>query len=145
MSALDKSIGFLLARTARSMKRALEAKLVHSDVTSTQYIVLQCLWDEDGLPLSELGHRLYFDNPTITGIVDRMEKLSLVARSRDTADRRVVRVYLAAEGRRLKASLPNTADEINRTAVAGLSKSEIEQFITSLDSIWERMNSSISG
>ncbi|MFQ5869331.1 MAG: MarR family winged helix-turn-helix transcriptional regulator [Candidatus Zixiibacteriota bacterium] len=145
MSTLDKSIGFLVARTARSMKRALDAKLVDSNITSTQYIVLQCLWDEDGLPLSELGHRLYFDNPTITGIVDRMEKVSLVARSRDTSDRRVVRIYLAKEGKRLKASLPKIAEEINDTAVAGWSKSEIEQFIASLDSIWERMNSSING
>jgi len=145
MSTLDKSIGFLLARTARSMKRALEAKLVDSNITSTQYIVLQCLWDEDGLPLSELGHRLYFDNPTITGIVDRMEKVSLVARSRDAEDRRVVRVYLAKEGKRLKASLPKIAEEINNTAIAAWSRTEKERFIASLNSIWERMNSSING
>lgn len=145
MSTLDKSIGFLMARTARSMKRALDAKLVDSNITSTQYIVLQCLWDEDGLPLSELGHRLYFDNPTITGIVDRMEKLSLVARSRDTADRRVVRVYLAKEGKRLKALLPRIAAGINNDAIAAWSKSRKERFITSLNSIWERMNSAING
>lgn len=145
MSTLDESIGFLVARTARSMKRALDAKLVDSDLTSTQYIVLQCLWDEDGLPLSELGHRLYFDNPTITGVVDRMEKVSLVARSRDTEDRRVVRVYLAREGKRLKASLTKTAEEINNTAIAAWSRTEKERFIASLNSIWERMNSSING
>jgi len=145
MSTLDKSIGFLVARTARSMKRALDAKLVDSDLTSTQYIVLQCLWDEDGLPLSELGHRLYFDNPTITGVVDRMEKVSLVARSRDTEDRRVVRVYLAREGKRLKASLTKTAEEINNAAIAAWSRTEKERFIASLNSIWERMNSSING
>ena len=145
MSTLDKSIGFLVARTARSMKRALDAKLVDSNITSTQYIVLQCLWDEDGLPLSELGHRLYFDNPTITGVVDRMEKVSLVARSRDTEDRRVVRVYLAREGKRLKASLTKTAEEINNTAIAAWSRTEKERFIASLNSIWERMNSSING
>lgn len=145
MSALDNSIGFLVARTARSMKRVLDAKLVDSNITSTQYIVLQCLWDEDGLPLSELGHRLYFDNPTITGIVDRMEKVSLVARSRDTADRRVVRVYLGKEGKKLKALLPRIAAGINNDAIAAWSKSRKERFITSLNSIWERMNSSING
>lgn len=145
MSTLDKSIGFLVARTARSMKRVLDAKLVDSKITSTQYIVLQCLWDEDGLPLSELGHRLYFDNPTITGVVDRMEKLDLVARNRDTADRRVVRVYLGKEGKKLKAFLPKIAEGINNSATAGWSESKKERLITSLNAIWERMNSTING
>lgn len=145
MSTLDKSIGFLVARTARSMKRVLDAKLVDSKITSTQYIVLQCLWDEDGLPLSELGHRLYFDNPTITGVVDRMEKLDLVARNRDTADRRVVRVYLAKEGKKLKAFLPKIAEGINSSATAGWSESKKERLTTSLNVIWERMNSTING
>jgi len=127
------------------MKRVLDAKLVDSKITSTQYIVLQCLWDEDGLPLSELGHRLYFDNPTITGVVDRMEKLDLVARNRDTADRRVVRVYLGKEGKKLKAFLPKIAEAINNSATAGWSESKKERLTTSLNAIWERMNSTING
>lgn len=145
MSSLDKSIGFLMARTARSMKRAMDARLVEMNITSTQYIILQCLWDEDGLPLSELGHRLYFDNPTITGIVDRMEKVGLVTRNRDTTDRRVVRVYLGKEGKKLKSSLPKIAEEINAAATAGWSKPRKDRFITTLNAIWERMNSSING
>ena len=145
MSALDKSIGFLLARTARSMKRALDGKLADLHLTSTQYVILQCLWEEDGLPLSELGHRLYFDNPTITGIVDRMEKLGLVVRSRDTADRRVVRVYLAKEGKKLKTLSPQIAEGVNEVATAGWSKSKTERFIGNLNTIWERMNSTTNG
>ena len=63
------------------------------------------LWNEDGIVLSELGRRLSRDGPTITGIIDRMEKKKLVTRKRSMRDRRVIQVYLTPYAWEIKENL----------------------------------------
>ena len=143
MKAVDGSIGFLLARTARSMKRALDTRLTQHNLTATQYIVLSVLCGEDGISLSQLGQRLYFDNPTITGIVDRMERDGLVERRRIADDRRVINVFLTQKGRGLIREHDDLAEEIDAQAMNGLSLKEREAFLKVVNKIWKTMNEKI--
>jgi len=113
-----------MAVAARSMKRALEVKLSEHGVTSSQYVVLEILWHHNGLSLTDLGKILYFDNPTITGIINRMSRAKLVRRRRDRHDRRVIKVFLEQKGRELYSSLPLLASEVNMHAVEGFSRDE---------------------
>lgn len=140
MNVLNGSVGFLLARTARSMKRVLESRLSEYNITASQYIVLAQLNDEDGISLSQLGERLYFDNPTITGVVDRMERDGLVVRRRVADDRRVINVFLTQKGKKLLVAIEDVADEINERAMVELTKADSEKFLRILDSIWKKMN-----
>lgn len=60
--------------------------------------------DADGpLPMRGLAEALDVSQASATGIVDRMEQRGLVARDRDTEDRRIVRVALTDQGRELIA------------------------------------------
>jgi len=52
MASIDQSTGFLLVRTARSVKKALDARLAEYGVTSSQHTVLSALAADDGLSLS---------------------------------------------------------------------------------------------
>jgi len=140
MNALPRSVGFLLARTARSMKRALEARLSEHNITATQYIVLEILRERDGVSLSLLGRKLYFDNPTITGIVDRLERDGLVERRRVADDRRVINVFLTAKGKELAHKTSDIAEAINCEAMDKFSPKQEVELVTMLDTIWQRMN-----
>jgi len=140
MNVLEGSLGFRLARTARSMKRALESRLSEYNITASQYIVLAQLNDEDGISLSQLGERLDFDNPTITGVVDRMERDGLVERRRVADDRRVINVFLTQKGKKLLTAIEDVADEINEKAIDKLPKADSEKLVKILDSIWNKMN-----
>jgi len=143
MSGLNNSLGFLTNRTARAMKRALDSRLLEHNLTATQYIALAKLWEEDGISLSELGERLYFDNPTLTGVVDRMDKVGLLQRQRDEDDRRVVRVYLTPKGTNLQQEIGDLADGIDAKAWEGFTEAEKKKLLTQLDLIWKRMNGRI--
>lgn len=131
-SSLQESIGWLLNNAARLSSRRLSMKLAEYNVTPPQLGVLVALWEQDGLSLSELAKRSFFDGPTMTGIVDRLEKNNLVERRRESADRRVISVYLTEAGRRLQSVLPPLAEEANREAVAGLSEDEVNRLIEML-------------
>ena len=58
-----------------------------------------------GLLMGELSRRLMVSNGNITGLIDRMEIEGLVRRSRETHDRRAVRVSITAQGRRAFAAM----------------------------------------
>jgi DNA-binding MarR family transcriptional regulator len=141
MSPLLDGLGFMMLRVARSMKRALEIKLSDYGLTSSQFAVLAGLWDSDGISLTELGRRLNFDNPTITGIVDRMEREEFLKRIRDDEDRRVIKVFLTRKGTRLKNVLPALAEEVNSFAVNDLSVKDRERLNDFLNSILSQFES----
>jgi len=140
MWTLDESLGFTVNRTARAVRRGLDGSLVKHGLTASQYIVLERLWQEDGTSLTELGESLYFDNPTLTGIIDRMERGGFLQRQRDGDDRRVVRVFLTPVGRNLHETLGGKAEETDREAVSGLTEDEQRMLINTLNRIWKRMN-----
>lgn len=140
MWKLDNSLGFLLTRTARALKRALDSKLVEHNLTATQYIVLARLWEEDGVSLTELGERLYFDNPTLTGVVDRMERDGLLERRRDRDDRRVVRVFLTERGKNLQQTIGRLAEETDGEAWNDSTASQQKEFLEHLQRIWKKID-----
>src|SRR6185436_6595391 len=76
--------------------------------------VLAAAPDGAGLSQRELSDELVVDRSNVTGLVDRMEKAGWVRRADDEADRRIYRVRLTAEGRRLWAK----ADPLYVAAVA---------------------------
>jgi DNA-binding MarR family transcriptional regulator len=131
-SSLNESVGWLLNNAARLTARRLSGKLAGYNVTPPQWGVLVALWEQDGLSLSELAKRSFFDGPTMTGIVDRLEKATLVERRRDSTDRRVISVYLTEEGRRLQAQLPVLSEEANAEALSGLSDADVERLVQTL-------------
>jgi DNA-binding MarR family transcriptional regulator len=125
---LDDSLGFLVNVVGRLMKRSLFLKLSESGVTPTQWTVLMCLWKDDGLSFTELGKKLSFDHPTITGVVDRMEREKLVKRRRDHIDRRVVKVFLTPKGKNLEPAIADAGKRVDVETVADLTPKEVGQF-----------------
>ena len=140
MWTLDKSLGFTVSRTARSIKRALDAKLAEYNLTASQYVVMSRLFEEEGIKHNELGVRLNMDNPTITGIVDRMERDGLLQRRRDKSDRRVVRLYLTDVGKELIQEIEHFARETDEEAWSGISATQRKETLKNLDIIWKNLN-----
>ena len=77
------------------------------------HAVLEVLWERDGQSAAKIGGRLVLDSATITGVLDRIEKLGLIARGADTGDRRVNRITLTLAGHARQASLQPVMDAIN--------------------------------
>lgn len=67
----------------------------------------------DGIPMSELAHKLGLDASTLTRNIEKLEKLSLVQRERDSYDKRTVRVICTAEGLAVTEKIENELNEQN--------------------------------
>lgn len=99
---LEKQLCFPLYAAARQVTGLYTPYLKELGLTYTQYIVFLVLWEHDGIPVGELGRRLYLDNGTLTPLLKKLEAAGFLTRSRDTADERVVTVSLTEKGRALK-------------------------------------------
>ena len=102
MLKLDNQLCFPLYAASRQVVSLYTPYLKELGLTYTQYIVFLVLWETDGIPVGELGRRLYLDNGTLTPLLKKLEAAGYLTRSRDTADERVVIVSLTDEGRVMK-------------------------------------------
>ena len=99
---LDNQLCFALYSASLAMTKLYKPLLDKLGLTYPQYLALLVLWEQDGVGVSELGHRLNLDSGTLTPLLKRLETAGLLSRLRDTEDERRVRVVLTAEGRALK-------------------------------------------
>jgi len=123
----------LMARLHRSLRRNYDRQLKSFGLTPCQFEVLMTLWSEDGIVLGELRRRVSRDGPTITGVVDRMEKKMLVKRIRDPRDRRVVKVHLTSKGENLKGDLERTKKLIMEKITRSLSLKDMNSLVTLME------------
>lgn len=120
------NLGYKLKLASQLMYRDFLERLEPHGLTPFHYLVLCCLWEEDGLSTSGIAKKLKQLGATLTGVVDRMEERNLVYRERDPGDRRIVRIWLTPEGKRLKDILPPLGAETINKAVEGVSEAEQE-------------------
>lgn len=113
MEKIDDCISFLSGKAAQSVARLTRERLAPHGITPVQYGVLQALWEHDGLSAAELCSRLVIDSATVTGVVDRLEKLELLERRPDPTDRRINRLFLTRKGHGRRASLQAVMDAVN--------------------------------
>jgi DNA-binding MarR family transcriptional regulator len=93
-----------LLRAFGSLKKAMEPYFARFGISRPQWAVLIALHrsEQEGggaMRLRDLGERLFIQPPSVTGVVDRLEREGLVARSKAEDDLRVRRVRLTGEGR----------------------------------------------
>ena len=127
------SLGYRLKLLAQLGSRRLQEKLEPYGLTAFHWLVLCCLWQEDGLPTSSIGDKLQQVGGTLTGVLDRMEERGLVRRERDTRDRRIWRIWLTDSGRELQEVLPPLVAKIRDRAVGGFSEADRELFSQLID------------
>ena len=113
---LESQLGFPLYVVSRKVISLYQPHLKPLNLTYTQYIVLMALWENNNIPVCELGKVLFLDNGTLTPLLKKMEKEGYITRQRSRKDERVVIISLTEKAYTIKEkcrSLPSViADEI---------------------------------
>jgi MarR family transcriptional regulator, organic hydroperoxide resistance regulator len=119
-----RSIGYRFKLLTQLMSRHFQEALEPHGLTVFHWVVLCCLWEEDGLATSVICERLQQVGGTLTGVLDRMEERGLIRRVRDRNDRRIWRIYLSDEGDGLRYILPPIAHKVTDEVLAGITETE---------------------
>ena len=83
-----------MASTAVARRLQKNFRSAGLEITIEQWSVLYHLWKEDGLSQQELCNRTFRDKPSITRLIDNLEKQKLVKRVASPTDRRINLAWL---------------------------------------------------
>jgi DNA-binding MarR family transcriptional regulator len=116
----------LIEQTAKNLKRIQRQTVRLVNLTPPQYSVLHLLWEQDERPFKDFADALLCTRPTITGIIDSLERKGLVWRKPNPNDRRSLLATLTDEGRELQHNTPSL-DGVYDKCCSGLAPLEFQQ------------------
>ncbi len=131
-----------------ALRRIIHAVDLHSaaltqtvGLSTAQIFTLQTLADaEHPLSAGELAMRIDLTQGTLTAILDRLERKSLVLRTRGQDDRRKVLITLTDAGRQVLADAPPLLQQNFTRAFSRLPNWEQSQILSSIQRIAEMMH-----
>ncbi|MGM9975071.1 MAG: MarR family winged helix-turn-helix transcriptional regulator [Clostridiaceae bacterium] len=126
-------ISSLLKDINYQLNNRLRAAFKHSDFTVPQITALQILYANEKMTLSALSHEMRLANSTVSGIVDRLEKLELVERIRSREDKRQVYLALSSKNEYLKEHIHNAVNDYLSTLTSKASQEEIDAILKGLN------------
>ncbi len=133
---------FITGKASTAIARRLQKKFNEADITITieQWSVLYHLWKSDGMNQQELCNATFRDKPSITRLVDNLEKLELVKRVSDNKDRRINRIFLTMSALELEEKMMMLAEETLNEALAGVSQQQIEMCKEVLQKVYDNLS-----
>ncbi len=131
-----------LIRTLGLLKRVMEPHFARFGISGSQWGVLRTLHraEEEGLGelrLTDLGDRLLIRPASVSGAVDRLQRLGLLARVASTTDQRAKNVSLTSAGRELVWRVLETHAGKIEAVLEGLNEAEQQE----LHRLLERLGS----
>ena len=119
---------FITGKASTAIARRLQKKFnaAQLNLTIEQWSLLYHLWKEDGISQQELCNASFRDKPSITRLVDNLEKLKLVKRVSSKEDRRMNLIFLTAEARKMEVESMALAEETLNEALEGVPADMVE-------------------
>ena len=119
------------------LNRDLKREMIKLDLGLSHFYILTTLYREKVLSSGNLAKSLDVKNSTITSLVDRLVKLSLVKRRRCERDRRVVLVELTDKGKKLTEKLLTLRKKRLKEIVKELPEEKVEEIYESIKRVKE--------
>jgi DNA-binding MarR family transcriptional regulator len=110
---------YLLSKAYQKGQGLVQKRLKKYGLTNIQYMVLEVLWNSEGLTASETGKILSIDKATLSGVIDRMVDSQWIIKKQDETDRRIFRLYPSEKSKNLKEALVAERIKANETLLSG--------------------------
>lgn len=137
---------FITGKASIAIARRLQKKFNQQELNLTieQWSVLYHLWKEDGLSQQDLCHATFRDKPSITRLIDNLEKAGLVKRVEHQNDRRINKVQLTRQAMKLQEQTMKLAEETLNEALNGVPADQVDLCKTVLQKVYDNLNNSSS-
>ncbi len=128
-----------MASTAVARRLQKNFRQAGLEITIEQWSILYHLWKEDSLSQQQLCNRTYRDKPSITRLIDNLEKQKLVKRTGAKHDRRINLVCLTENGKALQNTTILLANQTMNEALVTVKKEEIEIVKSVLEKVYDNL------
>jgi DNA-binding MarR family transcriptional regulator len=132
---------FITGKASTAIARRLQKNFKDAsiDITIEQWSVLYHLWKEEGQSQQQLCEATFRDKPSITRLVDNLEKSKLVKRVASKNDRRSNHIFLTKEGKTLEQKTMEVANRTLNEALEGVTNTQIEMAKKVLQTVYDNL------
>jgi DNA-binding MarR family transcriptional regulator len=132
---------FITGKASTAVARRLQKNFKDAgiEITIEQWSVLYHLWKQDGQSQQQLCDATFRDKPSITRLVDNLEKSKLVKRVASKNDRRSNLIFLTKEAKNLEQKTMEVANRTLNEALEGVTNGQIEIAKQVLQIVYENL------
>ena len=132
----------LTGKISSTINKALLRAFAQEDlnITTEQWSVLSCLWKEDKVTQSDLCELTRKDKPSMTRLIDNLQRSKIVVRVPHATDRRVNLIHLTQFGASLREKVSAVVQSVVDKALEEVSESEVMIARTVLNKIIESLD-----
>lgn len=131
--------GYLIYLIDHAFHMKRNEMLLKYGITSSQNKVLRCLWEEDGLYQSDIAKQLSVRAPSLTKLIEQLEKKGLIERKSCEKDGRVKSVYLTEKGREIKEKSLEVVYYLEDVLLEGFQENERKESVEYLTRMLENI------
>jgi DNA-binding MarR family transcriptional regulator len=101
--------------------------------------ILICLYNNDRITMKDIAQKINKTRPTVTVLIDKLEKLGFVKREISNTDNRYTYISLTQKGKEFKTLFIKISEELNNRLYKNLSDKDAEIFEKILEKIITNM------
>lgn len=122
------NVGFLVKQINNIYEKDFNNQLKKLDLTSSQAEVLDFLFrcDEEEVNQKDIEKALSLKNPTVTGILKRMEEKGFVMILPNEKDKRCKNVYLTEQAFDIEKKMEAARRKVDKNLTLGMTKREVQ-------------------
>lgn len=138
-----KNLSYLLIKASRQLRNKLDKTLKAFNITAAQFSVMhQIQSSEQPITAAEIAQRLGSDRPTISGIINRLERKGIVLKVHNPEDKRSSYLQIVKEFNQLVDRITTISDGLTVDIFSIYSEEEAKQLIRMLHELIERTEAS---
>ncbi len=136
---------FITGKASTAISRRLQKNFRDAgiEITIEQWSLLYHLWKKDGISQQQLCEHTFRDKPSITRLVDNLEKQKLVKRVASKDDRRINLVFLTEAAKQMEENLMGLANQTLNEALVGVTHGQIEIAKEVLQQVYENLSNGL--
>ena len=138
---LGKYVPYLIYRITNQLNRNLRKRLRPSGINIARWRVLSVLKDHGRMKIGQIVDRTIIEQPTVSRIVDQLEREGLALRETCEEDLRFVQVMLSRAGEKAFNEVYPAAIEHQAQALQGFTTKETRTLISFLERIQKNIRS----
>jgi DNA-binding MarR family transcriptional regulator len=123
----DELFNILVGKISTAINRTFLRAFANEgiEITTEQWSVMACLWQRDKVTQQALCSLTLKDKPSMTRLIDKLERRNLVTRVADHNDRRINLIHLTETGTELQQRATNLVEELVSKALNGITDEEL--------------------
>jgi MarR family transcriptional regulator, 2-MHQ and catechol-resistance regulon repressor len=127
----------------KRLQRGAEKNLVSIDLTPAELRILRVLREQGSSPMNRFCHETMLSQPSITGIVDKLEDRGLVERVRSREDRREVLIAITPKGDHAFVKGMDMHRQFVEKALSALGSDEVDTLVALLKKLADASDAAV--